>query len=79
MTPLERIQWAVAPDERRSMSLLVGAMSVFIALGGLAAFLPLPRILNALFAIGMLCAWAVGLCGMIGYLRWYLGGSRPPK
>lgn len=79
MTLLERIQWAVAPDERRSMSLLVGAMTVFIALGGLAAFLPLPRILNALFAIGMLCAWAVGLCGMVGYIRWYLRGAKPPE
>jgi hypothetical protein len=79
MTPLERLQWAIAPDEQRSMSLLVGATTIFIALGGLAAFLPLPRVVNALFAIAMLAAWAVGLCGMIGYLRWYLGGSRGPK
>jgi hypothetical protein len=76
MTPLERLHWAVAPDEDRGISLIVGGMTVFIALGGLAAFLPLPRIINALFALGMLGAWAVGLCGMIGYLRWYIRGAK---
>ena len=79
MTPLERISWAVAPDEQRGMSLLVSAMTVFIALGGLAAFLPLPRIINALFALGMLAAWMVGMCGMIGYLHWYIRGARDRK
>jgi hypothetical protein len=79
MTPLERLHWAIAPDEERSMSLLVGGTAVFIALGGVAAFLPLPRVVNALFALGMLAAWAVGFCGMIGYLRWYLRGAKGPK
>jgi hypothetical protein len=79
MTLLERLQWAIAPDEDRSMSLLVSGTAVFIALGGIAAFLPLPRVVNALFALGMLVAWAVGLCGMIGYLRWYVRGSKGPK
>jgi len=79
MTLLERLQWAIAPDEERSMSLLVSGTAVFIALGGIAAFLPLPRVVNALFALGMLAAWAVGLCGMVGYLRWYLGGAKGKK
>jgi hypothetical protein len=76
MTPLERLSWAVAPDEQRGMSLLISGTAVFIALGAIAAFLPLPRVVNALFAVGMLAAWFVGLCGMIGYLRWYLRGGR---
>ena len=79
MTPLERVRWAVEPDEKRAMSLLVGAMTVFIALGGIAAFLPMPRVVNAIFALGMLAAWMVGLCGLVGYVRWYIRGARDPK
>jgi hypothetical protein len=79
VTLLERVQWAIAPDERRSMSLIVSATAVFIAIGGIAAFLPLPRVVNTLLAVAMLAAWAVGVCGMIGYFRWYFGGSKGPK
>lgn len=79
MTFFERIRWAVEPDEQRSMSILVSSVAVFIALGGIAAFLPMPRAINALFALGMLAAWGVGLCGMVGYIRWYLRGGRGPK
>jgi hypothetical protein len=79
MTFLERVRWAVEPDEQRSMSILVSSVAVFIALGGIAAFLPMPRAVNALFALGMLAAWGVGFCGMVGYIRWYLRGAKPPK
>ena len=79
MTLLERLSWAIAPDERRSMSLIVSATAVFIAIGGIAAFLPLPRVVNSLLALGMLAAWGVGLCGMIGYFRWYFGGGKGPR
>ncbi len=75
MTLLEHVHWAIAPDEKRSMSLIVSATAVFIAIGGIAAFLPLPRIVNAFLAVAMLAAWAVGVCGMIGYFRWYFGGG----
>lgn len=72
MTLTERIRWAVAPNPERAMSLLVAGAGGFIALGGLAAFLEPPETVRALFALGMLAAWTVGFCGVIGYLRWFV-------
>jgi len=67
---LDHLRWAVAPDQRRSMSILSGGVAVFIALGGLAMLLEPPRVISGLMAILMLAAWAVAGCGVVGYFRW---------
>jgi flagellar basal body-associated protein FliL len=71
MSPLERLRWAIAPDQRRSLSIVFGGLAVFVALGGLAALFVVPRAIAVLMALTMLAALVVGACGMVGYLRWF--------
>ena len=71
MTLLDHLRWAVAPDQRRSMSIMSGGMAVFIGLGGLAMVLEFPRVVSGLMAIVMLAAWVVAGCGVVGYFRWF--------
>jgi hypothetical protein len=70
MSPTDRLRWAIAPDPRRSMSLLLGGSLVFIMLGGMATFFEIPRILGGPIVMAMFLAWLIGFCGMVGYLRW---------
>ena len=70
MTLLDHLRWTVAPDQHRSLSIMSGGVAVFIALGGLAMLLEVPRFVSGLMAILMLAAWAVAGCGMVGYFRW---------
>lgn len=72
MSPTDRLRWAIAPDPRRSMSLLLGGVAVFAALGGMATLVEVPRAVAGLMVLAMVLAWFVGFCGMIGYLRWVL-------
>ena len=53
------------------MSIISGGMAVFVAVGGLAMLLELPRVVSGLMAIMMLAAWVVAGCGMVGYFRWF--------
>ena len=71
MSPLDRLRWAIAPDPRRGMALILGSLAVFSLLGGVSFLLQPPRILAGPMVLVMLLAWLVGLCGMVGYLRWY--------
>jgi hypothetical protein len=71
VTLLDHLRWAVAADQRRSLSIMSGGVAVFMALGGLAMLLELPRFVSGLMAILMLAAWAVAGCGMVGYFRWF--------
>jgi hypothetical protein len=71
MTPLERLRWAIAPLQHRSVSLVLGAVLVIAVSGAAATLYDLPRAIDALLALAMLAAWLVGICGMIGYFRWF--------
>jgi hypothetical protein len=71
VTLLDHLRWAVAPDQRRSMSIMFGGIAVFVTLGGLATLIELPRVVSGLMAITMLAAWAVAGCGVVGYFRWF--------
>jgi hypothetical protein len=71
MSPLDRLRWAVAPDQRRSMSIMLGGLAVFIALGGFATLLEVPRVIAGAMGLAMLVAWMVALCGVVGYFRWF--------
>ena len=71
MSPLDRLRWATAPDPRRGMVLILGSLAVFSVLGGISFLLPPSRVLAGPMVLLMLLAWAVGLCGMVGYFRWY--------
>jgi hypothetical protein len=71
MAPMERLRWAIAPDQRRSMSIMCGGIAVFGALGGLATLFEVPRPLAGIMALGMLAAWLVAGCGVVGYFRWF--------
>lgn len=75
MSPLERLLWALAPVPRRSMSLMLGAVLVFGIAGVVATLIDFPRFIDALLAMIMLAAWLVGVCGMVGYIRWYFSPS----
>ncbi|HYD58487.1 MAG TPA: hypothetical protein VEB41_16395 [Burkholderiales bacterium] len=72
MTLGERIRWAVEPNQERAMSLLISGTAVFIALGGIGAFIEPPQVVRTLLALGMLAAWTVGFCGVVGFLRWFV-------
>lgn len=69
-TPTDRLRWAIAPDPRRSMSLLLSGSLAFIALGGMATFFAVPRVLAGPLILAMFLAWCVAFCGVVGYLRW---------
>jgi flagellar basal body-associated protein FliL len=71
VTLLDPLRWAVAADQRRSMSIMSGGVAVFVALGGLAMLLEVPRFVSGLMAIMMLAAWVVAGCGVVGYFRWF--------
>ena len=81
MSLLERLHWAVAPIPGRSMSLVLGGLAIFTISGALAMLGELPRVIDAALALVMLAAWFVGICGMIGYLRWLFSprSYRPPE
>jgi hypothetical protein len=71
MSPMERLRWAIAADLRRSMTLMLGGIAVFSAVGVAATLFELPRSLSGPLVLLMLVAWLVGLCGMVGYFRWF--------
>jgi uncharacterized membrane-anchored protein len=71
MSPLDRLRWAIAPDQRRSLSLMLGGIAVFTVLGGLATLFEVPRVVAGFMGLVMLAAWFVGACGMVGYFRWF--------
>jgi hypothetical protein len=76
---MDRLRWAIAPDPRRSMALLLSAVAVFSVLGGVASLVELPRIIAGALMLLMVIVWLIGLCGMVGYLRWFLvSGSNDP-
>jgi hypothetical protein len=71
MSPLERLRWAIAPVERRSMAIMYGGVAIFVALGGLAMLLEPPHALFGPIGLLMLAAWLAAGCGMVGYFRWF--------
>lgn len=75
MSPLERLRWATAPVQSRSILLVLGSVAAFTAAGAAAILLELPRAVDTLLALVMLAAWLVGVCGMVGYFRWLFSPS----
>ena len=75
MSPTDRLRWAIAPDPRRSMSLLLSGSLVFVALGGMATFFEVPRVLGGPIVLAMFLAWCVAFCGMVGYVRWLFSAA----
>ena len=53
------------------MAIMSGGIAVFVALGGLAMLVEVPRIVSGLMAVMMLAAWFVAGCGVVGYFRWF--------
>ena len=72
---MDRLRWAIAPDQRRSLWIMYGGIAVFVALAGLAVLLEPPSAVVALMGIPILAAWLVAACGMVGYLRWFFGAE----
>lgn len=70
MSLLERLLWAIAPVQGRSVILVLGSAAVIAVAGALATLFDLPQVIDALLALIMLAAWFVGVCGMVGYFRW---------
>lgn len=75
MSPLERLLWAIAPVQGRSMALVLSSVAVMAVAGLIAVYFELPRSIKGLLALIMLGAWLVGLCGMVGYFRWIFSPS----
>jgi hypothetical protein len=75
MSPMDRLRWAIAPDARRSMSLLLGGSLAFIMLGVMATFFEVPRVLGGPIILAMFLAWVVAFCGVVGYLRWLFSAA----
>lgn len=75
MSVLDRFLWAIAPVQSRSITLVLGSVTVFAMAGAAAMLVDLPKAIDALLAIIMLAAWLVGVCGMVGYFRWLFSPS----
>ena len=75
MSLADRLRWAIAPEQRRSLWIMYGGIAVFAALAGLAVFLEPPTAVVTLMSIPMLAAWLAAGCGMVGYLRWFFGAE----
>lgn len=75
MSLLERLLWAIAPVQGRSMALVLGSVAVLAVAGLIATYFELPGLIKALLALIMLAAWLVGVCGMVGYFRWLFSPS----
>ncbi len=73
MAPLERLRWAVAPVQARSLALLWGGFALFAASGGVSMLGDLPAAVKYLLYAGMLAGWVVAAAGMTGYLRCLFG------
>lgn len=73
MPLLERLRWAVAPVQRRSLALLWGGFAVFAASGGISMLGGLPAAVKYLLYVGMFAGWAIAAAGMTGYLRCLFG------
>ncbi len=73
MSPAERIRWAIAPVQRRSMFLLCGGLAAFLAAGGLAPLFELPGALKWLLFATMLAGWLLACAGMVGTVRYLFG------
>jgi len=73
MSPLERLRWATAPVERRSLALLWGGIALFCAAGGIAYVFETPLALALPVYAGLFAGWLLAALGMTGYLRFLFG------
>lgn len=73
MSPLERLRWAVAPVQPRSLALLWGGFALFVACGAFSMLGPIPLVLKIPLYAGMFAGWAIAAAGMTGYLRCLFG------
>jgi hypothetical protein len=69
----DRIRWATAPVQRRSLALLWGGFALFAASGGVSMLVGLPEPLLLLLYVGMLAGWVSAAAGMVGYVRCLFG------
>jgi hypothetical protein len=75
MSPVDRLRWAIAPDQRRSLWIMYGGIAAFGSLAGLAILLEPPRAVVVLMGIPIIAAWLVAACGVVGYLRWFFAAE----
>jgi hypothetical protein len=73
MSPIERLRWASAPVQHRSIALLWGGLAAFTASGGVLASMDAPPLVGAVLYLVMVTGWVAGACGAVGYVRWYFG------
>lgn len=75
MSPLERLRWAVAPVQQRSLALLWGGFALFMVSGALPLLVPIAMAPKVLLYAGMFTGWAIAAAGMTGYLRCLWGAA----
>jgi len=69
-----RVAWVVGlltPHGTRWQPMLLG-LAAFAAAAAGAVLLRLPQPVAMLLVFIGLCAWLVGACAMVGYIRWYI-------
>lgn len=76
MTLVERLRWASAPIQRRSLAFLWGGLAAFLAAGWLFTVADLPGAAGLLLYPLLVASWVAAMCGAIGYVRWMLGEAR---
>ncbi len=76
MTLGERLRWASAPIQRRSLALLWGGLAAFLAAGWLFTMADLPGAAGLLLYPLLVASWVAAMCGAIGYVRWMLADAR---
>lgn len=76
MSPLERLRWATAPVQHRSLALLWGGIALFCASGGVAYLFETPLALALPVYAGLFAGWLLAALGVTGYLRWMFAQAR---
>ncbi len=73
MSPIERLRWASAPVQERSIALLWSGLALFVASGGLSVLYEVTPVMKLLLYAGMFAGWVIAAAGMTGYLRCLYG------
>ena len=76
MTLRERLRWASAPIEQRSLRFLWGGLGTFFAAGWLFTVAEPPPAVELLLYPLLAASWVSAMCGAIGYVRWMLNQAR---
>lgn len=74
MSPTDRLRWLMAPDRGRWKPMLIG-LALFAAGVAAAVLLQPPGLIAAVLVVLAIAAWFVGVCGMVGYVRWFFASE----